>query len=197
MRERPFSSPILGIRGKIRRRSRLRGRRRKRVGLNYTEELGLEVPHEPNHRTEARWRQIKAELLRFVDDGSCLSKINYENSLGFEVNGVMHRVKHAIQAQNVFRHMVRREEAIGIKVNAAKPVMVCFNDASSYSPDAYIVDADGNRLRCQPSMKALGMRLSNRPDMGAHVQWISRSIRQRFWTLRNLKKSGFTDAELV
>ena len=46
-------------------------------------------------------------------------------------------------------------------------------------------------------MKALGMRFSSRPDMAAHVAWIAKSMSERFWTLRNLKKSGFTEGELV
>ena len=63
--------------------------------------------------------------------------------------------------------------------------------------DAFIDDADGNRIRCQPNMKALGMRFSSRPDMSAHVDWIAKNLRERFWTLRNLRKSGFNDSELV
>ena len=121
-------------------------------------------------------------MLRFVDDGFCLSKVNFENSFGFEVNGVKHRVKHAAQTQNVFRHMVRRAEEIGMKVNTEKTTMVCFSDASSYCPDAYVEDSDGNRLRCQPGMTALGMRFSSRPDMAAHVTWIAKSMRERYWT---------------
>ena len=46
-------------------------------------------------------------------------------------------------------------------------------------------------------MKILGMRFSNRPTMSEHVKWIQKSVRSRLWTLRNLKRSGFSDAELV
>ena len=70
-----------------------------------------------------------AILLRFVDDGFCLSRVNYENSLGFVVNGTKHRIKHAIQCQNVFRHLVRNAEEIGMKVNTDKTTLVCFSDA--------------------------------------------------------------------
>ena len=33
--------------------------------------------------------------------------------------------------------------------------------------------------------------------MNEHVKWIKKSIRRRLWTLRNLKKSGFSEHELV
>ena len=75
---------------------------------------------EPNHPTEAKWIATLARLLRFVDDGFTLSKINFENSFGFCVNRQFYRSKHAAQAQNVFRHLVRRAEEIGMKVNTEK-----------------------------------------------------------------------------
>ena len=191
-----FSSPILGLHGKINKKHLVR-RKKKSVRLNYTNELDQEVPREPNDRTEAKWQAIRAELLRFVDDGFCLSKINFENSYGYTVNGKKHRVKHALQAQNVFRHMVRRAEGIGMKVNSDKTAMICFLDAAGYKPDAFIEDSDGNRIRCQDSIKALGMRFSSRPDMSAHIDWIEKNMRERFWTLINLKKSGFKEEELT
>ena len=158
---------------------------------------GREVPPERNAKCEAKWKTAAAELLRFVDDGFCLSKINFENSFGFKVNDVSYRVKYAIQPQNVFRHLVRKAEAIGMKVNRAKTTMVCFSDSLAYKADAYIEDADGNRIGCQDNMKALGMHFSNRPDMSAHVDWIRRTYRECFWMLRNLKRNGFTNPELV
>ena len=63
---------------------------------------------EINARKEAKWVQILANLLRYIDDGLGMSKV--KNSFGFEVNRVFHRIKHAVQAQNVFRHIVRAAE---------------------------------------------------------------------------------------
>ena len=61
----PLESPIVAVRPK-------KGRKR----LNYTNELLEELPEEPNHWTEARWKMALALLLRFIDDGFCLSKVN-------------------------------------------------------------------------------------------------------------------------
>ena len=82
-------------------------------------------------------------------------------------------------------------------VNAKKPAMLCVSDALSYSADAYILDADQQRIGCQDKIKALGMYFSNRPTMVEQVKSILRKFRSRFWTLRNLKNSGFTQEELV
>ena len=123
----------------------------------------------------------------------CLSKINYENRYGFEVNGV----KHVVQAQNVFHHLVRNAQSIGMKVNTDKTVMICFSDSSRYKADTFIEDAESNRLCCGDSLKALGMCFLSKADMLAHADWIQGSMRTHLCILHNLKKSGFTSEELV
>ena len=167
----PLFSPILGLHG-VHRRARLRMRRGKKrpIRLNSTEEMRVPVPAEKNHWMEAMWRATLASLLCYMDDGFSKSKINFENSYGFQVNWVKHQVKHAIQSQNVFRHLVRNAEDIGMKVNAGKTTLVCFSDTASFEADAYIEDSDGRIIRGQKTMKALGLRMSIKPDMSEHVK---------------------------
>ena len=50
-----------------------------------------------------------------------------------------------------------RAEDIGMVVNAKKTTMVCVSVALSYQADAFIYDADNDRIGCQDSFKALGM----------------------------------------
>ena len=165
--------------------------------LDYSMERRTDLLEERNDETEAKWKQTLALLLRYIDDGFSLSKVNFENSFGFKVSGVLHRVKHAVQSQNVFRHLVRRAEEIGMVVNSNKTTMVCVSDASSYQADAFIYDAEQDRVGCQSSYKALGMWFSNKPNVDAQVAAVKRGVRTRLWTLRNLKNSGFTEEELV
>ena len=70
----------------------------------------MDVPEEVNDRTEAIWLYKLGLLLRYIDDGFSLTRVNFENSFGMEVNGIKYRVKHAVQAQNIFRHLVRKAE---------------------------------------------------------------------------------------
>ena len=130
----PQASPIV-------RPPRIKGRR-----LNYTNELEETVPEEPNHWTESKWKAPLALFLRFIDNGFCLTKLNFENSFGFKVNGQLHKVKKAIQAQNVFRHVVRRAEALGMVVNAAKTAMICMSGATDFVANSFILDADQERI---------------------------------------------------
>ena len=181
------SSPVLGP-----------GSRKKKITRRLDDTHGqISLPEEPNARTEARWRFTLATLLRYIDDGFTLTRENFENSLGMRVNGVLHRVKHAVQAQNVFRHLVRRAEEIGMVVNSTKTAMICISDAQAYEADAFIYDSSLNRIGCQGTIKALGMNFSSRPDMWAQVESIRKKYRSRYWMLRNLKNSGFNTEELV
>ena len=123
------------------------------VHLEFSFKAREDVPEEPNHRTEAKWKEKLALLLRFVDDGFALSKINFENSYGFVVNGQSFRVEHAIQAQNIFRHIARAAEEIGMKVNTSKTSMMCVSDSLAYAADAFILDSDGNRIGCTDNIK--------------------------------------------
>ena len=87
----PEALPVHKLHGGVNRRNNLRKKRRRRpLRINYTAEFDCTVPGEPNHRTESKWRPTRAKLLRFVDDGFCLSKVNFENSYGFVVNGIHH-----------------------------------------------------------------------------------------------------------
>ena len=181
----PEASPIV-------RRPKRKGRR-----LDYTDELVTDLPVENNHWTEVKWRVALAIFLRYIDDGFCLSKVNFENSYGFEINGVKYRVKHAVQAQNVFRHVVRRAEELGMVVNTEKTDMICVSGAADNVADAYLLDADQTRIGCSQTMRALGLRFSNRLDMEEQVRHIEKNMRARYWTLRNLKKNGFSNEELV
>ena len=181
----PQASPIT-------RPPRRRGRR-----LNYTEELEEEVPPEPNHWIEAKWKASLALFLRFIDDGFCLTKLNFENSFGFKVNGQPFRVKQAIQAQNVFRHVVRRAEELGMVVNAAKTAMLCMSGALEYKADSFMLDADQTRINCASTINALGVRFSSNLDKEEQVKYITKAMRSHYWTLRNLKNNGFNTAELV
>ena len=165
--------------------------------LNMTIETRQEIPPEPNARTEAKWISTLGTLLRFIDDGFALTKVNFENSYGMMVNGVFYRVKHALQSQNIFRHLVRRAEEIGMVVNSSKTAMVCISDASAYEADAFILDEDQERIGCKQNFKALGLHFSSRPDMWEQVKAIQKNMRKRLWMLRNLKKSGFSQDELV
>ena len=82
-------------------------------------------------------------------------------------------------------------------VNAKKTAMVCMSGATEYKADAYIMDSDNNRIGCGNGIKALGLRFSSGLDMEEQVRHIVKTMRSRYWTLRNLKGNGFNTEELL
>ena len=68
----------------------------------------------------------------------------------------------------------------------------------SYTPVAYI-EAGGEELASTPgaTFKLLGFVMSDHPSVRAHVDSILKKFRQRYWTLYNLKKHGFSQKDLV
>lgn len=75
--------------------------------------------------------------------------------------------------------------------------MMCISGALNYEADAFILDAEQNRIGCTKTIKALGIRFSNRLDMEDQVKHVVKAFRARYWTLRNLKGNGFNNEELV
>ena len=106
------------------------------------------------------------------------------------------RVKHAITSQNVFRTVVRRATARGMKVNTSKTALMVISDALSFRPGAFIQDSAGERIVSGDSMKVLGFNFSSRPNVNAHFQLLRRQFRRRYWILLDLKNYGFNQEEL-
>ena len=108
--------------------------------------------------------------------------------------------KHAIPTQNAFRAGKAAAEAKGMRVNTLKMKLLCISNPSTYQAAAFIEDEDSSVLRSgKPPgrLKLLGFTFGNRPTVRPHIMTIQKKFRQRFWTLYNLKKNGFTNEELV
>ena len=75
--------------------------------------------------------------------------------------------------------------------------MMCTSGATDYVADAYIFDADGQRIGCGGPIKALGVYFSPDLTLTVQVDKMCKRFRQRYWTLRNLKRNGFSEGELV
>ena len=175
----PGASPVL-IHGRVKKWRVFLRKSRRPVRLNFSSEAAFPIPPEPNHRTEAKWAHKLVKLLRFVDDGFSLSRVNFENSFGFTVNGIKNRSKHAIQSQKVFKHLVRMAEEIGMWANTGKTSMRCISDAQQYEAESFIRDADDNGIGCQQSLKALGMVFGRRPNFDLQVEKIRKDVRRRY-----------------
>ena len=82
-------------------------------------------------------------------------------------------------------------------VNNDKTKLICISDALNHTPSVFIIDGDGNRIDSGEELKLLGFHFSTRPTVALHLSKIATKIRQRFWSLRHLRRVGFNDEELV
>ena len=83
-----------------------------------------------------------------------------------------------------------------MKVNTDKTAVLCVSDALAYQAETYLCDRDGVRLDGGDGMKVLGFRFGRRPTMDAQVEGFEKSVRQRLWVLRHLRRVGFTQDDL-
>ena len=108
--------------------------------------------------------------------------------------------KRAVPSENAFNSTKAAAEAKGMQVNASKTGLLCISDASNYDPVAFIRTANNSIIESGPppaTMKLLGFIFSNSPTAREHIANVRKKFRQRFWTLWNLKRNGFTEEELV
>ena len=82
-------------------------------------------------------------------------------------------------------------------VNTSKAAMICSSGALGYKAELFLIDAEGTRMDFTDQMRALGLHFSSKFDMELQVQHIVKTLRERFWTLRNLKSNGFSTEELT
>ena len=159
----------------------------------------VEPPAEPNHWTRAAWKRRRVRAYKYVDDGITTEKVNFENATpGPDHGSKPTKRKQAIPSQNAFLATAHSAHAKGMKVNTLKTNLLCVSDAVTFAPVAFI-EADGELLESSPGqrLKVLGFTLGDRPSVKPHVQTIIKKFRQRYWTLFNLKKHGFSKDELV
>ena len=156
--------------------------------------LNTRVPREYDRPGFRAWQAFKISVLKYIDDNILHEKICMD-SLVIDEHG--RKVARALRTQNLFRQIVLIAESLGMKVNAAKTMMLCVSDSRTYEASAFFEDALGAKVVSQDSLKILGVHFSKRPDMSAQVQSICRKFRSRIWILRHLHHNGFDESELL
>ena len=141
------------------RRNRRRRRNLQRK-ISYSNEGEISVPEEVNKKkTGLRWKAKKPRSLKYVDDSMTLAKNNMDSAREEDRLGKIHKFKHDIQSQNVFRRVVSRAEDRGMVVNWGKTKILCISDSQSYKAHAMIKDGESNELTSGEHLKVLGFHM--------------------------------------
>ena len=75
--------------------------------------------------------------------------------------------------------------------------MLVISAAKSYTPEAYLTSTDGSLVKSQETIKILGFNFDTHPNVSAHMKVVQRKFKCRLWSLRHLKKNGFSKPDLV
>ena len=152
----------------------------------------------PEHKVGTQVLTHKpVKVFKYVDDNLTCEKVNFGTVAISQTAAGPVKVKHVLPTQNAFRSITGRARQKGMVVNNDKTKLICISDALSYTPSVFILDGDGNRIDSGDELKLLGFHFSTKPTVSLHLSKITTKVRQRFWSLRHLRKVGFNDEELV
>ena len=92
--------------------------------------------------------------------------------------------------------ITRRAKDIGMNVNCKKTQLLIISPPNGYINKAYI-NLEDQKIMSEESLKLLGFVFGQEPNVNAHVKEIRKKFRGRFWSLIQLRKSGFCGRELM
>ena len=157
------------------------------------------IPDEPNPVTSAIWRPRTSDLHKYIDDQIIDTKLNMETVEASDPgNGTLPmKDKMAVSTQNMFRRIVHKARAIGMKVNSEKTQQICISDSLSFQATAHFFTTEGERVGTNETLKLLGFTFGQRPTCHAHIETIKRTFRGRYWLLIHLGQNGFSEDDLL
>lgn len=82
-------------------------------------------------------------------------------------------------------------------VNTNKTQLLCVSSAIDSKVSSYIRPNDGSKVVTMDKMKILGFYFGPKPNVDAHIMELQRKVRQRGWIIRNLKRAGLPQNDLL
>ena len=164
--------------------------------INYSDEGLITPPREIRVGTQVLVEK-EIEIFKYIDDNISVEKLNFGATSVVRRSGKNIKRRLAPKTQNAVRSITGRATKKGMVVNIDKTQMLVVSDSLNYIPEAYIEGKDGELIESSNSMKVLGFHFSNKPTMHAHVNALLKSLRCQYWSLRHLRKVGFSQPELV
>ena len=155
------------------------------------------IPPSITNRIEPTWRPKPIAVKKFVDDNLQIEKLSMRYVPGTEVGDEVFRFARAGASERTFRHIASNAQAQGLKINTNKTTILTTSAATSYQARSHIYDNDNQRIDCVPTLKTLGFTFNREGSVSNQVDNLCRRFRSRTWTLRDLRKSGFTTEELL
>ena len=155
------------------------------------------VPAELRKRIEPRWREKPLTVRKFVDDNLQTDKVHMQMQETYQEGNTTFKNPRVIRTEQMFNHIATRAKTKGLVVNAEKTNLLVVSASKSYEARAHFYDSNNQRINSQNNLKALGFIFNQRGDASSQVDNLCTKFRQKVWSLRHLRKSGFSEPELL
>ena len=155
------------------------------------------VPERLRRRIEPTWKEKPHSVKKFVDDNLQIEKFNMQRVPSYAEEAKIFKNPRVVKSEGMFKHIALNAQKKGLRVNASKTALLVVSSAKSYEAHAHLYDAENVHIDNTNEMKMLGFVFNTRGDVASHIDQLVKKFRQKVWTLRHLRKNGFTEAELV
>ena len=155
------------------------------------------VPPKLRKRIEPSWRSKELCVKKFVDDNVQIEKIKMQPQETFRQVETLFKNPRVVRSELMFKHIVKNANSKGLLVNSKKTNLLVISASKSYDAQAHFYDNERQRVDCTKEMKALGFIFNSKGDVSSQVEKLCSKLRQKIWALRHLRKSGFTERELL
>ena len=141
------------------------------------------------------WKEKPPILAGYIDDVTVIEKVRESDAPTHITRGKTKKKIHAPESETILGEVGTKADEVGMVINPTKTQMLCIsssgNDANTY------IRHGGEVIRSQEEMKILGFWFDRRPDVSCHVRKMLSKARIRLWSLRELKKAGLKENDLL
>ena len=155
------------------------------------------IPPSLTNRVESTWRPKPVSVNKFVDDNLSNEKLFMKDTIKIETDDEFLKNARAGNSERMFKHISNNAQSKGLLVNTEKTTLLAVSTATSYRARTHIYDNHNIRLDCSPTLKTLGFLFNEEANVSDQVEALCKRFRSRTWALRDLRKAGLTQQDLL
>ena len=157
----------------------------------------VNVPHRLKRRIEPTWMNKELSVRKFVDDNLQIEKLDMMSQQTYNNGDKDFKNPRVQKSEDLFKHISSNAKSKGLLVNSKKTNLLAILASKCYEAKAHFYNDNNERIDSANSLKALGFTFNQRGDCSTQVNNLFTKFRQKVWSIRRLRKSGFTEKELV
>ena len=142
------------------------------------------------------WTEGEHWFNKYIDDGLAGEELCNINAITHISDKKEVKLIHASRSEKFLKLTEQNASHIGMKINTAKTKMLCVTTAKNSSVNTFI-KAGGQVIKGEEELSILGYKIGREPTAEKQVDYIERRFYLKLWTLRNLKRAGSSNDDLI